>query len=341
MVSLDDVTLSNRRIASTFPNGLVAVFVGGTSGIGEYTLKALAAHAVASRIYIVGRAQAAASGIIEECKELSPTSQFEFIQADISLISVVDDVCRQIKSKETAINILFQSQGTLARNPVTSDGLSLQVALKLHSRTRFILNLLPLLRNATSLRRVVSVLVGTKEGPINVDNLAGENLTVMESRYQSASMVTLLLEEAARRAPDVSFIHDYPGFVKSGIMNTIDNPISYVIGNAVAFVTGLFIGISPEESGERHLFLSTSGRYPPGQSDASIVGVAVNGDMSVAKGSNGKAGSGVYTVDERCESGGAQVDAQLDKLREDGTAQKVREHIEADFIRITGSVSEV
>ncbi len=117
MVVLSDVTKSNEAIASTFPQGLVAVFVGGTSGIGEYTLKALAAHSTNSRVYLVGRAQDAADRIIKECQELSPSSHFEFIKADISLLNVVDEVCDRIKSKETAINILFQSQGTLARNP--------------------------------------------------------------------------------------------------------------------------------------------------------------------------------------------------------------------------------
>ena len=355
MVVLSDVTKSNEAIASTFPQGLVAVFVGGTSGIGEYTLKALAAHSPNSRVYLVGRAQDAADRIIKECKELSPSSHFEFIKADIGLLNVVDDVCSRIKSKETAINILFQSQGTLARKTgtvyrrilitlsrsaadsllVTEEGLFVQRALKLHSRTRFTTNLLPLLQNATSLRRVVSVLVGTKEGPIDLTNLDGENLALTESRTQSASMVTLLLEEAARVAPDVSFVHDYPGFVKSGIMKTIDNPVTYVLGNVLTYLASPFISISPAESGERHLFLATSARYAPSQGDAGVAGVPASGDVAVAKGSDGKMGSGVYTVNERCESGGPLVDGILAKMREDGTAQKVWDHIEADIIRIT------
>ncbi len=222
---------------------------------------------------------------------------------------------------------------------VTEEGLSVQRALKLHSRTRFTMNLLPLLQAATSLRRVVSVLVGTKEGPIDPNNLAGENLSLAESRTQSASMVTLLLEEAARAAPDVSFVHDYPGFVKSGIMKTIDNPVTYVLGNMLTYLASPFISISPAESGERHLFLATSARYAPSQGDAGAAGVPVpasgSGDVTVAKGSDGKVGSGVYTVDERCESGGPLVDEILSKMREDGTAQSVWEHIEADILRIT------
>jgi hypothetical protein len=116
MVQLSQVIASNRRIPSGFPNGLVAVFVGGTSGVGEYTLKALAQYVgkIKLRVYIVGRSEEAASRIIKECKQLSSSGDYNFIAADVSLLKSVDEVCRQIQSKETAINILFETQGSMA-----------------------------------------------------------------------------------------------------------------------------------------------------------------------------------------------------------------------------------
>jgi short-subunit dehydrogenase len=114
MVALSDVNASNGRISTAIPQGLVAVFVGGTSGVGEYTLKALAKHSPTLRAYIVGRSQESADRILNECKEIAPSAQIHFIQADVSLLKVVDDVCRQIREKETAINILVTSQGTMA-----------------------------------------------------------------------------------------------------------------------------------------------------------------------------------------------------------------------------------
>lgn len=114
MVSLPEVIASNERIASTLPEGLVAVFVGGTSGVGEYTLKAFAKYAVKPRVYTVGRSQEAADRIFEECKQLNPGGKFEFIKADVSILKNIDLVCREIKSKETKINILFESQGSMA-----------------------------------------------------------------------------------------------------------------------------------------------------------------------------------------------------------------------------------
>jgi NAD(P)-dependent dehydrogenase (short-subunit alcohol dehydrogenase family) len=114
MVALEDVVSSNKRIANTFPDGLVAIFVGGTSGVGEYTVKAFAKYVRKPRLYIIGRSQEAADRIIRECSQQNPSGSFTFIKADISLVKQVDGVCRQIKSIEKAINVLFLSQGSMA-----------------------------------------------------------------------------------------------------------------------------------------------------------------------------------------------------------------------------------
>jgi NADP-dependent 3-hydroxy acid dehydrogenase YdfG len=116
MVSLLDVQSSNSRIASALPPGLVAVFVGATSGIGETTLKQFAKHARRPRVYFVGRSQEAGDRIAAECKALNSEGQYIFIKADTSLIRTVDDICRDIKSKEKSVNLLFLSTGTLIVN---------------------------------------------------------------------------------------------------------------------------------------------------------------------------------------------------------------------------------
>lgn len=112
MVSLLDVQSSNSRIASVLPPGLVAVFVGATSGIGETSLKQFAKHARQPRVYFVGRSQEAGDRITGECKALNSEGKYIFVKADTSLIHNVDDVCRDIKNKEKTINLLFLSTGT-------------------------------------------------------------------------------------------------------------------------------------------------------------------------------------------------------------------------------------
>ena len=111
MVSLPLVQSSNALIPTTLPPHLVAVFIGATSGIGETTLKQFAKHALRPRAYFVGRSQDAGDRIITECIALNPEGEFVFINADVSLMRVVDAVCEDIKAKEKAINILFLSAG--------------------------------------------------------------------------------------------------------------------------------------------------------------------------------------------------------------------------------------
>lgn len=108
MVSLASVTESNSRL-STLPPGLVAVFIGGTAGIGEITLKKFAQYARQPRAYLVGRSQEAADRIIASCRDLNPDGQYTFIKADVSLLSNVDALCATIKAREKTINILFLS----------------------------------------------------------------------------------------------------------------------------------------------------------------------------------------------------------------------------------------
>lgn len=113
MVTLAEVQSSNSLVASTLPAGLVSVFVGATSGIGETSLKQFAKYARQPRVYFIGRSQEAGDRIAAECKTLNPDGVFTFIKADVSLIRTIDDVCHAIKAKEKSINLLFLSTGTM------------------------------------------------------------------------------------------------------------------------------------------------------------------------------------------------------------------------------------
>ena len=110
MVSLDDIRLSLDTLAR---RSLVAVFVGGTSGIGEATLKALCSRGN-HRVYIVGRNKSAATSIITSCRDSNPNCQVEFLQQDVSLLRDIDRLCEALSQRESAIDLLFMSQGYLS-----------------------------------------------------------------------------------------------------------------------------------------------------------------------------------------------------------------------------------
>ncbi len=104
MVKLSLVQSSNAALVTSQP--LVAVFVGGTSGIGAHTIRSLAAtHGEGGkglRAYIIGRNAKAAEEIMAECQKTCPKGQFRFIRAaDLALMKDVDLVCAElIKTEE-------------------------------------------------------------------------------------------------------------------------------------------------------------------------------------------------------------------------------------------------
>ncbi|KAF2807934.1 NAD(P)-binding protein [Mytilinidion resinicola] len=318
MVTLTQVKASNALLSTSLPN-LVAVFVGATSGIGEYSLKAFAKHALAPRVYIVGRSQASGDRLTTECKQLNPGGTFNFIQAEVSLISAVDVACEEIRRRERSLNILFNSAGSLVSTD-TPDGLPQAIALGYYTRTRFMLNLLPLLRapSPSSLRRCVTTLCGGKEGAVDVSDFPGRKASsLMAARGHAGSMVSLSLARLALEAPDVAFIHNFPGMVQTAIADDLKG-VGWAAGRLVMKAVGRFICMPNEECGERHLFLMTSGRFGSG-------GVAVEGIEGV-KGMDGVVGSGCYSVTQEGESTGEKVVELLEGLKEEGVQAALWSH---------------
>lgn len=112
-IPLRDVKASNAALRSTFPDGLVAVFVGATAGIGEYSVLELARCVPKSRIYFVGRSEADGARVKAECEKRDSHGKYTFLQKNVSLMKNVDEVCEEIRTMEERINLLFMTQGTL------------------------------------------------------------------------------------------------------------------------------------------------------------------------------------------------------------------------------------
>ena len=225
--------------------------------------------------------------------------------------------------------------------PESTEGLHIALALPHYSRARFIVNLLPHIQRATALRRVVSVFTGGKEGQIDMSDFQGWNVkSVLKSRGHASSIVTLSLEAMAKKAPDVTFIHGFPGAVKTGIARDLKGAPGIVL-RTVFGIIGPFIYVPNQECGERHLFLATSAKYPPASAGETAASMVPLGDsLSVARGIDGKVGSGVYSIEQNLESAGPKVEALLDGLRKEGLVEQVWDRTTEEFRRITG-VEEV
>ncbi|KAK5134188.1 hypothetical protein LTR08_006848 [Meristemomyces frigidus] len=338
MVCYETVQSSNSLIPSTLPPHLVAVFVGATSDIGEYTLKAFAKHTKQPRVYFIGRSQESADRITKECLALNPEGEFIFIKSDISLIKNVDVVCQEIKARENVIDLLVLSQGTLSPNGITSENLRTAIALTHYSRTRFTLNVLPLLRRSAALRRVLTIFAGGKEGhPDTTDWPLWKMRKPFAVRGHVASMVTLSLEHLATEAPEVSFLHSFPGPVRSGIARS--NDVISVFFRVLFGIIGTLVYMPDEECGERHLLMATSARFAAGHAAGVDVAayVPLGEGLEVAEGTDGEKGSGVYIPDAQNESAGPTVVALLEWMKEEGLGAELWEHTEGEFMRICGS----
>ena len=362
MVSLNAVRESNSQITSLFPegaSGLVAVFAGATSGIGESTMKHFAKHVKKPKAYFLGRNENAGSRITTELKTICPEGDFTFIKVDLSLITNVDEVCTQIKSQEAHINVLFLTSGVIGLEKKgcshtaafwgtsltayldTSEGLEKIAAISLYSRIRLMQNFLPHLQQASpALARIVNVFSGAKGGACYENDLAGRTLSPLKHRTATATMTTMAMEHLAVQAPEVSFLHMFPGFVRTA--NQDQPGMLFALIRGIMYVFGRWICVSLEESGERNLFHCTSAKYPPkvyrsleddpASNHAVVAGVPLSNGTPVAEASEGSQGKGIYLINWDGEI--MPENPLFAEYRATGMKEKIWRHIEEEFKRI-------
>lgn len=207
-------------------------------------------------------------------------------------------------------------------------------ALTYYSRFRFITNLLPLIQKAPSLRRVVTVAGGGIEGHLDTTDFPALRIPLWKIRGHLTSLITLGLEVIAKSASEVSFIHDYPGTVRTPLINQATG-LHGVLVRAYVNLLGRWICVPLDESAARHLFFITSGRFPPAKLDGeNALGVVIGDEKVMSRGSNGEIGSGVYSISWNGESAGPAALKILATHRDGGALDQIRQHTESEFKRI-------
>jgi NAD(P)-dependent dehydrogenase (short-subunit alcohol dehydrogenase family) len=223
MVAYDAIRASNALINDdNIPH--VAIFAGGTSGIGKYTVKALVKTGASIRIYLIGRESSAEpmQQFIQELKGINSKAEVIWTEGEISLLAETKRICDLVKSKEKSIDLLFLSAGyaPMGTRKETSEGLELSQSLEYYSRKLFILQLLPQLKAAEA-PRVVSILSGgmEREGLVDLDDLDLKkpgNFSGVKAQVQYGIMITCTMDKLAIDNPEVTFIHSWPGLVDTG-----------------------------------------------------------------------------------------------------------------------------
>lgn len=290
MVKATKIRQCNARFASEHHGGLVCVFAGATSGIGASTLERMALMLHAPTFYVLGRSAARLASQRAKLESLNPTCQVVSLEAEVSLLSDVDTVCKQITAAERKVDILYMSPGlyplngpqctclqvvnfqTLTGRIDTKEGLETCFTISYYSRMRLICNLLPLLRQSPR-PRVLSVLNGGKEKSMYDEDIGLEQHWATRAVIDHATtMTSLAFEHLAENDQRITFLHAFPGLVRTDIFARLTAPASSGVAWRVvlASIRGLFaililfFGMSAEDSGERQAFHLTSDIYSPG-----------------------------------------------------------------------------
>ncbi|KAG7121186.1 hypothetical protein VDGD_02653 [Verticillium dahliae] len=304
MVAIKQIRACNGQLNDeTVPR--TAVFVGATSGIGKATLQSLVNIGSPVRAYIVGRAstESAMKPFLDELRASNPKADLIYVPGEVSLLAEVKRISLDIKSREPTVDLLFLSAGyaPLGGRIDTSEGFEVTMALQYFGRILMTLHLLPNLRAAAS-PRVVSVLSGNLLHPsLNVDDMTLDKPGAwggIRSQTQVGSLTNLALDRLAADPANasLSFTHDWPGAVDTGnAYRHWKGPSLWAPLPLTALLKPIYwiMGYSFDETGQRHLYLATSGDF--GGRGPKIEGVH-------AESTSGRRGGGLYLLDHRCDA---------------------------------------
>ncbi|KAI5468177.1 hypothetical protein BGZ63DRAFT_410904 [Mariannaea sp. PMI_226] len=302
MVSYKEIKASNARICNdTAPH--IAVFVGGTSGIGQLTIKALVSTGACARIYLVGRKSSRDSTnvFIQEMRAINPEAEIIWTEGEVSLLSEAARACEAIKRAEAHVDLLFLTTGyaPFGARTETTEGVEISQSLRYYTRILFTLELLPLLNQAEN-PRVVSVGAGGLESAAidvaDLDLKKPGSFGPVNAHILSAGMNTMALEKLANDNSHITFIHSTPGWVNTGNVWRGLDATSWAMSWVVRLILNPLIymlSFSDEESGQRHLYQCTS---------AAFGGRGIPWHGRQALNSNDKPDNGLFLVGSKCGS---------------------------------------
>ena len=138
--------------------------------------------------------------------------------------------------------------------------------------------------------------------------------------------MNLGLEFIANMAPEVSFVHDFPGAVNTSLFDRMEEILD-VLMSVFIYILGYCICVPIEERGEGQSFLATSARSP----SASVggdggSGVPLGDGIDVTRGTNGEVGSGIYSIEWDGSSASPATQKLLAGYRNKGMVKEIRRH---------------
>ncbi|KAJ4472974.1 NAD(P)-binding protein [Lentinula aciculospora] len=269
----------------------VAVFIGGTAGIGRGMAEAFARYTHGNaHIILIGRNAITAQLIISSFpKPTSPLAKHEFVRCDATLMSESQRTIDELLARLPKINYLVISTMLLKNfhREETMEGKEPKLVLMYYARFKFMRELSPLLRKAkedAGEDAKVFIVGGAGLGKtIDYEDLGLQKngYSFWKVRKQLPVYLDVILQEFAARNPSTTFIHAYPGPVRSALADNLEWPLFIFI---FKIVFELSFPFTHSESGEYivHGMLTTLKR--PGVWSLNMWGEKISeGKIVVAK----------------------------------------------------------
>jgi NAD(P)-dependent dehydrogenase (short-subunit alcohol dehydrogenase family) len=234
--------------------GKVCVITGATSGIGLVAAERLAA--MGARLLLVGRDPARGEAALAAIKRRAPQAGARIVYGDLSRLSEMDRLAREIAALEPRIDVLINNAGAMFQErQVTSDGLERTFALN-HMSYFVLSNRLKDRLAAAAPARIVNTASGAHHGQVLdfADLQSEHNYRGLRVYGRSKLANILFTRELARRLAGtgvtVNCLH--PGFVATRIGE--NNNLLFRVGLVIA----KRFALSPEKGAETIVYLASS-----------------------------------------------------------------------------------
>ena len=205
----------------------VALFVGGTSGIGRGTAQAFAKYTKGNaHIIICGRNRDAAESLIASFpKPTSPEAKHEFVQCDVTRMKNVRATTQSLIERLPKLNYLAITCGIFAfrGRDETEEGIDTKMAVHYYARWKFINDLIPLIQKAKDAgedSKVLSVLAAGAGGKIDVNDLGlKKHFSVAAAGLQVPSYNDVMVKVCIQiRCTFHSKCQEYRSLIVSGLL---------------------------------------------------------------------------------------------------------------------------
>ena len=229
------------------------IVTGATDGIGLEAATKIAA--LGNRVGLVGRNPQKGAKAIESIINLTGNDKLDFFQADLSLVSDINQLSQDIKNKYSELNVLLNNAGGANKNKViTSEGLEKTFATNQMNYFILTTNLMDMLSSSDH-SRVVNVASNAHIGAsIDFDNINAEKGYSFWKAYCISKLMNIMFTYKLAEMQDkvtVNVLH--PGFVDTNIGGNEGS----IVKRIVKFGSKLFAR-SVEDGADSSIYLSTS-----------------------------------------------------------------------------------